>query len=86
MPGLAGRSPSYSARQMFDMKTGARAGVWTDLMKPVVAKLTEEDLINISAYTASLAHNRGCATDSSRFWLSCWALRPSRRAHRHGRV
>jgi hypothetical protein len=24
-------------------------------MKPVVAKLTEEDLINISAYTASLA-------------------------------
>jgi hypothetical protein len=24
-------------------------------MKPVVAKLTEEDLININAYTASLA-------------------------------
>jgi cytochrome c553 len=24
-------------------------------MKPVVAKLTEEDLVNISAYTASLA-------------------------------
>jgi cytochrome c553 len=55
VPGLAGRSPSYSARQMFDMQTGARAGVWADLMKPVVAKLTEEDLINISAYTASLA-------------------------------
>ena len=55
VPGLAGRSPSYSARQMFDMQTGARAGIWSDLMKPVVAKLTEEDLINISAYTASLA-------------------------------
>ena len=55
VPGLAGRSPSYSARQMFDMQTGARAGLWSDLMKPVVAKLTEEDLINISAYTASLA-------------------------------
>jgi cytochrome c553 len=55
VPGLAGRSPSYSARQMFDMQTGARAGVWSDLMKPVVAKLTEDDLINISAYTASLA-------------------------------
>ena len=26
VPGLAGRSPSYSARQMFDMQTGARAG------------------------------------------------------------
>ena len=55
VPGLAGRSPSYSARQMFDMQVGARNGVWADLMKPVVAKLTEEDLINISAYTASLA-------------------------------
>ncbi len=54
VPGLAGRSPSYSARQMFDMQTGARNGLWADLMKPVVAKLTEEDLINISAYTASL--------------------------------
>jgi hypothetical protein len=40
---------------MFDMQVGARNGVWADLMKPVVAKLTEEDLINISAYTASLA-------------------------------
>jgi len=55
VPGLAGRSPSYSARQMFDLQTGARNGVWADLMKPVVAKLTEEDLVNISAYTASLA-------------------------------
>jgi cytochrome c553 len=55
VPGLAGRSPSYSARQLFDMQTGARSGLWADLMKPVVAKLTEEDLVNISAYTASLA-------------------------------
>jgi cytochrome c553 len=55
VPGLAGRSPSYSARQLFDMQTGARNGVWADLMKPVVAKLTEEDLVNIAAYTASLA-------------------------------
>ena len=45
----------YSARQMFDMQVGARNGMWADLMKPVVAKLTEEDLVNISAYTASLA-------------------------------
>jgi cytochrome c553 len=55
VPGLAGRSPSYSSRQMFDMQVGARNGLWADLMKPVVAKLTEEDLVNISAYTASLA-------------------------------
>ena len=53
VPGIAGRSPSYVVRQMWDMKVGARNGLWTDLMKPVVAKLTEEDLLNIAAYTAS---------------------------------
>ena len=55
VPGLAGRSPSYLARQMFDMQAGARHGEWADLMKPVVARLTEEDLIDISAYVASVA-------------------------------
>jgi cytochrome c553 len=55
VPGLAGRSPSYTARQLFDMQQGARKGLWADLMKPVVTKLTEEDLVSISAYLASLA-------------------------------
>jgi cytochrome c553 len=54
VPGIAGRSPSYLARQMFDMQAGARHGEWTDLMKPVVAKLTEQDLIDLSAYVSSL--------------------------------
>jgi cytochrome c553 len=54
VPGIAGRSPSYLARQMYDMQAGARRGEWTELMKPVVAKLTAEDLVNISAYVASL--------------------------------
>jgi cytochrome c553 len=54
VPGIAGRSPSYLGRQMFDMQAGARHGEWTDLMKPVVAKLTEEELIDVSAYVASL--------------------------------
>lgn len=55
VPGIAGRSPSYAVRQLYDMQTGARKGVWTDLMKPVVANLSEEDLLAIAAYTASLA-------------------------------
>jgi cytochrome c553 len=55
VPGIAGRSPSYLARQMFDMQSGARHGEWTDLMKPVVTKLTEEDLVDISAYVASVS-------------------------------
>ena len=53
VPGLAGRSPSYLARQMYDMQQGVRKGQWTELMKPVVAKLTEEDMMNIAAYAAS---------------------------------
>ena len=53
VPGLAGRSPSYMVRQMFDMQQGARKGQWTDLMKPVVSKLSEDDMLAIAAYTAS---------------------------------
>jgi cytochrome c553 len=54
VPGLAGRSPSYIVRQMYDMQAGTRTGTWTDLMKPVVAKLTDEDMLALAAYTASL--------------------------------
>ena len=53
VPGLAGRSPSYQARQLFDMQAGTRKGLWSDLMKGVVAKLTAEDVLAIAAYTAS---------------------------------
>jgi len=53
VPGIGGRSPSYLARQMFDMQAGARNGEWTQLMKPVVAKLTNDDLVNIVAYVSS---------------------------------
>jgi cytochrome c553 len=55
VPGLAGRSPSYLARQLYDMQQRARKGVWTELMMPVVANLTSDDIIAIGAYTASLA-------------------------------
>jgi cytochrome c553 len=54
VPGIAGRSPSYIARQLYDMQSGARRGEWAALMKRVVAQLSEEDLVNISAYVASL--------------------------------
>jgi cytochrome c553 len=53
VPGLAGRSPSYLMRQMFDTQQGFRKGTWTELMKPVVANLTTDDMMNIVAYTAS---------------------------------
>ena len=53
VPGIAGRSPSYLVRQMYDMQAGARHGEWAELMKPVVAQLTDEDLVNIAAYVSS---------------------------------
>jgi cytochrome c553 len=54
VPSIAGRSPSQMGRQLWDMQHGARNGPWTQLMKPVVTKLTEEDLVSITAYLASL--------------------------------
>ena len=59
VPGIAGRSPSYMVRQLYDMQVGTRKGEWADLMKPVVAKLTAEDMINIAAYTASRGPGNG---------------------------
>ena len=53
VPGLANRSPSYLARQLYDFQQGTRAGVWSPLMQPVVARLTVEDMVSILAYTAS---------------------------------
>ena len=53
VPPLAGRSPSYLMRQMYDMEHGFRHGLWTDLMKPVVANLTDQQLLEICAYVAA---------------------------------
>jgi cytochrome c553 len=54
IPGIAARSPSYNARQLFDYQAGTRKGVMAELMMPVVEKLTNEDFVNITAYLASL--------------------------------
>ena len=54
VPALAGRSPSYMARQLYDLQQGNRDGAWSDLMDRAVANLTVEDIVNIVAYTASL--------------------------------
>jgi cytochrome c553 len=53
VPGLAGRSASYTVRQMYDIQQGTRKGSWSALMKPVVEKLTPDDMVAIAAYTAS---------------------------------
>lgn len=54
IPPIAGRSPSYIVRQLFDFKHGKRTGSASELMKPVVEKLTPDDMIALAAYIASL--------------------------------
>jgi cytochrome c553 len=54
VPGIAGRSPTYTVRQLYDFKHGARAGPDSAQMKPSVEKLTIEDMIVLAAFAASL--------------------------------
>jgi cytochrome c553 len=53
LPPLAGRSPSYTVRQLWDLKYGARNGPWAALMKAAVERLTLDEMVAIAAYTAS---------------------------------
>lgn len=54
IPPIAGRSPSYIARQLFDIQQGTRKSPLSQTMLPVVAHLTNDDFVAISAYVASL--------------------------------
>ena len=53
VPPIAGRSPSYLARQLFDIQQGTRRGPGIELMKTIVAKLTPDDITAIVAYVGS---------------------------------
>jgi len=54
IPRLAGRSPTYLVRQLYDFKHGARVGNGSVLMQPTVERLEIGDMISIAAYAASL--------------------------------
>jgi cytochrome c553 len=53
VPGIAGRSPVYISRQLYTFKDNDRNGANADLMKAVVAKLTNDDVVAIGAYVGS---------------------------------
>lgn len=53
-PSIAGRSPSYIVRQMYEIQTGIRNGKGAILMKAPVAGLSPDDMIAVAAYLASL--------------------------------
>ena len=54
VPRLAGLQPVYVARQLITLQNGSSAGTNAALMKRVVAKLTEDDIIALAAYLGSL--------------------------------
>lgn len=54
VPRLAGLQPLYIARQLFDFRFGSRAGDAAASMKPVAAKLSDDDIIALSAYLGAL--------------------------------
>ena len=54
VPRVAGLHPIYIARQLYLFKDGSRNGIDAQLMKKPVARLTDEDILAISAYLGSL--------------------------------
>jgi cytochrome c553 len=54
VPPIAGRSPSYIVRQLFDIQSGARSGVLSREMRRQTEKLTIDDMIAVAAYVSSL--------------------------------
>jgi cytochrome c553 len=52
VPRIAGRSPSYLVRQLYDIQHGKRSGAIAP-MQPVVESLEQDDMIAIAAYVAS---------------------------------
>jgi cytochrome c553 len=53
VPPIAGRSPSYIVRQIWDIQQGTRNGAAVQLMKQAIANLNGEDLVAIAAYVSS---------------------------------
>lgn len=53
-PPIAGHFATTTFRQLYAFETGTRNGVQSALMKPIVAGLSQNDMIALSAYVASL--------------------------------
>lgn len=54
VPRIAGVHPIYIVRQLFNFQVGANTSTAGALMKKVVANLSEDDMIALAAYAASL--------------------------------
>ena len=55
IPRIAGHSPNYIVRQLAGFRMGARNSDLDQLMKGVVANLTQDDIVSLAAYVASIS-------------------------------
>jgi cytochrome c553 len=53
-PPIAGRSPSYLVRQMYDIQFGARSGTLALEMRRQMTRLTIEDMVAVAAFVSSM--------------------------------
>jgi cytochrome c553 len=53
-PPIAGRYPTGVFRQLYAFKSGSRNGSASGFMKPMVASLSQKDMIDLAAYVGSL--------------------------------
>ena len=54
IPALAGRSPIYIARELYEFQSGKRHDALSPLMKPVVETMNVHDMISAAAYIGNL--------------------------------
>jgi cytochrome c553 len=54
IPAIAGRSPTYIVRQLYEFQRGTRAGSTSGPMNQVVEALSPDDMIALAAYASSL--------------------------------
>ena len=59
-PKLAGQHPAYIAKQLADFKAGMRENA---MMAPMVAPLSEQDMLNLAAYFGSQTQSVGSAAE-----------------------
>jgi len=55
VPRIAGLQPIYIVRQLYNFKNGGANGGLDQLMKQVVENLSDDDILNLAAYVASVA-------------------------------
>jgi cytochrome c553 len=54
-PPIAGRFPTHLFRQLYAFQSGTREGTTATLMKPIVARLSRREMIDLAAYVGSLS-------------------------------